>query len=593
MTLAQNLLPLLNGNSYLFILFYMKSIIVRCICIFCLLSFSVQAQTSQESASVEDRYAQGKRLYQQGAYEQAIELFRPLSRQQDQSNPYVAYASYYFGLSALKSQQYDLAKNMFLQVISKYPNWEKLGEVDYWLADTYFNMGDYRQAMGLVEEIQQSKLNNDLKEDVRVLKTYFLAQADTEKLKGLLEAYPEDKIVAEQLVKKMSSRLYDVSERQTMDSLIQAFDIDMASLGTVSKEASVKKDAYHVAAFLPFLHKNLSPDARQQGNQFILDLYKGIRMAAEDLEQEGINVFVHAYDTERSGEVTRALLERQEMQQMDVFIGPLYADPIQEMSQYTREHQKYMFNPLSVNPAVIGENPFSYLMHPSLITEGRRAAQFAIDSLGKNNAVVITSASSQDSMRVSSFVKTFEEDGKRNTIILEEDNFNRERIRELVEMLDELGEDNMVYVASGKDLIISNTVSAVVMAENKIPVIGSEEWLEVSTISYDQLEGFNEYLIAPSYINPSNEKFKDFKERYRKRFYEIPNKYTYIGYDLMTYIGNMLNQYGVYFQEFYTEKDKAKSLFYSGYDYFNANDNQLVPIVKYEEAQLKQVDVRP
>ncbi|WPP52450.1 tetratricopeptide repeat protein [Catalinimonas niigatensis] len=557
-----------------------------------MLSFSVQAQTTQEGASLRDRYEQGKRLYEQRKYEQAIEIFRPLSRQ-EQSNPYVEYASYYFGLSALKSGQYDLAKNMFLQIISKHSKWDKLGEINYWLANTYFRMGDYNQAMGLVEEIKKSQLSTELKEDVAVMKEYFLEQATSEELKRMLKQYPTDMMVAEQLVKNMSVMLYDADERLLMDSLVQAFDIDMASLGAVSKEASVKKEAYQVAVLLPFLHKNLSPDARQQGNQFILDLYKGIKMAAEDLKQEGINVYVHAYDTERSGEKTHELLSRKEMELMDVFIGPLYADPIQEVTQYTREHQKYMFNPLSINPAVIGENPFSYLMRPSLITEGRRAAQFAIDSLGKNNAVVITSKSGQDSMRVSSFVKAFEEGGKRNAIILEEDNFNRERIGELVEMLNELGEDNLIYVASGKDLIISNTVSAVVMAEHKVPVIGSEEWLEVSTISYDQLEGFEEYLISPSYIDPSNEKFKDFKERYRKRFYEIPNKYTYVGYDLMAYIGNMLDRYGVYFQEFYTQKDKINSLFYSGYDYFNANDNQLVPIVKYEEAQLKQVDVRP
>lgn len=570
----------------------MKSMMIRCICIFCLWSLSVQAQTNQESASLGEQYAQGKRLYEQGQYEQAIEIFRPLSRQ-EQGNPYVEYASYYFGLSALKSGQYDLAKNMFLQIISKHSQWDKLGEVDYWLANTYFRMGDYDQAMGLAEEINNSELSDKLKEDVALMKEYFLDQATSEELKRILKKYPKDIVVAEQLVKNMSTMLYDEEERRLMDSLVTAFNIDMASLGTVSKESSVKKNAYQVAVLLPFLHNSLVPDARQQGNQFILDLYKGIKMAAEDLQQEGINVNLHAYDTERSGEKTRSLLNKPEMKQMDVFIGPLYADPIQAVTEYTFDNQKYMFNPLSINPAVIGENPFSYLMRPSLITEGRRAAQFAIDSLGKNNAVVITSSSGQDSLRVSSFVKAFEEGGKRNVIILEEENFNRERINELVEMLNELGEDNLIYVATGKDLIISNTVSAVVMAENKIPVIGSEEWLEVSTISYDQLEGFEEYLIAPSYIDPTNEKFQDFKKRYRERFYEIPNKYTYVGYDLMTYIGNMLNSYGIYFQEFYTQKGKVNSLFYSGYDYFNANDNQLVPIVKYEESQLKPVDVRP
>ncbi|MEK6482264.1 tetratricopeptide repeat protein [Catalinimonas sp. 4WD22] len=563
---------------------------IRYICIFCLLSFTVHAQTNQSSTSLKGRYERGKRLYEQAEYTQAIEVFRTLSRQ-EQGNPYVEYANYYFGLSALKAGQYDLAKNMFLQVISKFPGWDKLGEVDYWLAVTYFKMGDYVQAMGLVNEINNSQLSASLKDDVAVAKEYFLGQATAEELDALLKQYPKDKMLAEQLVKNMSSRLYDAEEQKYIDSLVNAFDIDLASLGTVSKEASVKKNSYQVAVLLPFLYGNLKPDARQQGNQFVLDLYKGIKIAAEELQQEGLNINIHAYDTERSGDKTKSLLSRPEMREMDVFIGPLYAGPIQEVTQYTMENQKYMFNPLSSNPAVIGENPFSYLMLPSLITQGRRAAQFAIDSLNKNHAVVITSKSIQDSLKVASFVEAFEKSGREATV-LEEENFNRERIEELVEMLNELGEDNMIYVATDKELIISNTVSSVVMAENKIPVIGNEEWLSVSSISFDQLEGFEEYLIAPGFINPENENFQAFREQYREKYYEIPNKYAYAGYDLLMYIGNMLNKYGVYFQEFYTQKEKINSLLYSGYDYYNANDNQLVPIVKYEEAKLKEVDVR-
>ncbi|WKN32202.1 tetratricopeptide repeat protein [Porifericola rhodea] len=557
-----------------------------------MLSFSVQAQTSQGNASLKSRYERARQLYQQGEYAQAIEIFRPLSRQ-EQANPYVEYASYYFGMSALKSGDYDLAKNMFLQIISKHPRWDKLSEVNYWLANVYFQMGDYNQALKQVEEINNSRFSAKLSEDLEVMKGFFLGFATSDELKSLLKSYPQDKVIAEQLVRNMSGMLYDEEQQAYIDSLVQAYDIDVAALGVVSKESSVKKNAYQVAVLLPFLYNDLNPEARQQRNQFVLDLYKGIKMGAKDLQDEGINVYVHAYDTERSGAKTSDLLKREEMGQMDVFIGPLYADPIKEVAQFTMNNQKYMFNPLSSNPAVIGENPFSYLMRPSLITQGKRAAQFALDSLGKNHAIVITSKSPQDSLRVSSFVNTFEEQGDRQVTILEEDNFNRDRIGELVEMLNELGEDNLVYVATEKELIISNTISAIVMAENRVPVIGNEEWLEVSSLTFEQLENFEEYLIAPSYINPENEKYASFKERYRQQYYELPNKYTYTGYDLIMYIGNMLNEYGVYFQEFFTKDGKVRSIFYSGYDYFNANDNQAVPIIKYDNAQLREVDVRP
>ncbi len=561
--------------------------IIRCICIFCLWSAVLQAQDNPSSLS--DRYARGRSLFLQGDYQAAIDVLRPLSRR-DQGNPYVEYASFYFGLSALKSGNYELAKNMFLQVESKFPKWNNVMEVNYWLANTYFELGEYESALNLLEKLNA---NEQLSEDAVMMKNYYLDQADTEVLRQLLTQYPDDKEIASQLVKDVASTRYGAEEQAIIDSLVAAFDIDMSSLGVASREASVKKQAYNVAVMLPFLYESLNPSSRRQGNQFVVDLYKGIKMAASDLRKGGINVQLHAYDTERSYEKTQGMLEQDEMTAMDVFIGPLYPGPYRAATAFALEQRKYMFNPLSSNPAAIGENPFAYLMKPSLITEARAAAKFALDSLNPSKAVIITGTSTQDSLRVASFLSEFRGDTAREVLLLEEENFNRERIEELVDTLNYMGEDNMVYVASNNKLLISNTISSVVMAEHKVPVIGSEEWLNISSITYDQLEGFDEYLTAPSFIDPENKNLEDFKERYRRVFYEIPNRYTFVGYDLMMYIGYMLDRYGIYFQKFHTQQEAVNSLLYAGYDYFNANDNQIVPIIKYEDAQLRLVDVRP
>jgi len=569
----------------------MKEKVIRCIGILFLFASTLPAQSQNNSQS--EQFSKGKQLFLQGQYEQAIEYFRPLSRT-SQGNPYVEYASFYFGLSAFNEGQYDLAKNMFLQIRSKFPRWQKMAEVNYWLSSTYFELGEYHQALTLLQNMQNDQqVSKQMKQDIEITKAHYFAKSNIEQLQKLLANYPNDKTIATQLVKKIAGRLYDADQQILMDSLVEVFNIDMATLGVATQESSVKKEVYNVAVLLPFLYDQLNPETPQQGNQFIIDLYKGMKMAVQDLRSEGIAVQLHAYDTERSQSKTKDLLQQQEMSQMDVLIGPLYPGPYQEASKFAMENQKYLFNPLSSNPAAIGDNPFAYLMKPSLITEGKIAAQFAIDSLKKNQAVVITGESGRDSLRVSSFISVFEESGERNVVILEEENFNRERIEELVEMLNEFGEDNLLYVASDDELIISNTISAVVMAENKIPIIGSEEWLDASSITFDQLENFEEYLIAPGYINPENEAYKDFKEQYRRTYFDIPNKYTFAGYDLMMYIGNMLNKYGVYFQEFYTNQKVVNSLLYAGYNYGSANDNQLVPIIKYEEGQLRLVNVQP
>ncbi len=539
------------------------------------------------------RYERGKQLYQQGKYAEAIEIFRPLSRM-DSGNPYVEYASFFFGLSALRKGDYPLAKNMFRQIQSKYPDWEHLNQVDYWLANTYFRSGEYEEAMQLVDKIKkQASVNKQTQEGVENMKRYFLAKTKNDSLlQALLLKFPKDKIIAEQIVSNISRSFYDTNKQLLLDSLVEVFNIDLSALGTVSQESSVKKSVYNVAVMFPFLYDKLLPVASRQGNQFILDLYKGIKMAAEDLQAEGINIQLHAYDTEKSSEVTRQLLQRDEMQNVDVIIGPLYPGPVQVVSEFSMQNQVYMFNPLSNNPQVIGENPFSYLVKPSVITEAKVAAQFAVEELEAEEALIMTGASSQDSMRVASFMENFAQDTSRKVHLIKNLNFNRESIDELVDTLKWIKENDLkevVYVASDDDLLISNVVSAMVMANTEMPIIGNEEWLSINNVSYDQLEDLDVYLLDPGYTNYDNDKLEQFEQRYRRSQYEVPNKYILSGYDMMYYIGQMLNRYGIYFQEFFKDGQEVNGLFYSGYNYFKANDNQKIPIVKFEEAGLVEV----
>lgn len=552
------------------------------------ISFAQSGNTSTQDLKAQ--YERGKKLYQEGKYAQAVEVFRPLSRI-DQGNPYVQYASFFFGLSALQQGDYALAKNMFLQIKSKYPDWEKMDQVDYWLVNTYFRQGDYSQAIQLINE--RNKKGQDDKqtqEDMLMMKQYFLTKTESDSLlQALLVKFPKDKMIAEQLVNNISRSFYDTNKQLLLDSLVKALNINLSQIGTVSKEASIKKSVYNIAAMLPFLYDKLSPEMRQQGNQFILDLYQGIKMAVEDLNAEGINIQLYAYDTQRSYEKTQQLLQQDEMKNMDVIIGPLYPGPYRAVSEFSLKNQIYMFNPLSSNPQVIGENPFSYLIRPSVITEAKAAAQFALDSLDAKKALVITGTASQDSMRVQSFIENFQKDTTNKIEIIRKSNFNRDSMDELVDTLKYLSEnyeESVIYVASDNQLVISNVVSAVVMANIEVPMIGNEEWMSISSISYDQLEDLNVYLLDPGYINFENEKLKSFEQRYRRSKYNVPNKYVLAGYDMMYFIGQMLNRYGIYFQEFFSEELNVNGLFYSGYNYFKANDNQRIPIIKFEDTGL-------
>ncbi|MGD1891326.1 MAG: hypothetical protein ACFB15_12125, partial [Cyclobacteriaceae bacterium] len=551
------------------------------------LCFLAVLQSWGQTGTVQQRYTRAKALYTQGNYQQAIEIFQPLSRV-EKSNPYAPYASFFYAMSALRLEDYDLAKNMFLQIKSKYPRWTKMIEVNYGLANAYYALGNYEQGFALSNELSaNNQVDNSLQEEVQAMKRYYVAQATDEELEELLARFPEEKTVAEQLVTNISYSVYDQNRQRMKDSLVQVYSIDMSNLGVASQAASIRKEQYNIGAFLPFFRDklNLSLTDNRVGNQFILDLYRGMEMAARDLQQDGINVQLHAYDTQREYDITKEVLAQEEIKYMDVFIGPLYQGPFRAVSEYARENQRYMFNPLSANPQIIGDNPFSYLIKPSSVTEAKLAAQYALDSLDATQAVVVTGPSKRDSARVYTFINRFQEIYNQEVHLEIIEDYNEETMELFVEKLQELHDlgETVVYVASDQELVITNTISAVVMSALPLKLIGNESWFDFTTISYEQLEQLGVYLLSPVYLDYNSLKVEEFRQRFREAYYSIPSKNVFVGYDAVYFLGQMLNEYGVYFQEFFTTEQPAPSAFFQGYNYFQANDNQVIPILLFED----------
>ena len=550
-------------------------------------------QTGSSTAALfKERYERGKQLYEQGEYASAIEAFRSLSRTEE-GNPYTVYASFYFALSAFQQQDYALAKNMLQQIKSKYPKWSKMSDVDYWLANTYFELGDYAQAIALIKSLDQQKgTTRSTLEDAQAMKEFYVSRLNEPKrLQSLLQSYPEDKQIATQLVKQL---VVSDENLALKDSLVQAFGIDEASFGVASQASSVKKDVYNVAAFLPFFYDKLMVENERVGNDFVVELYQSMRLAVNDLQKDGVNVQLYAYDTERDYDATLRLLEKEEVKNMDVIIGPLFPGPFRAVSEFTQEQQIYMFNPISTNPLVMQGNPFSFLSKPSMLTEARQAARFARDTLNRPVAVVVTDDTKQDTARVGAFIRTFQQDDPDREVHLEVfRSFNVDAIEDFVDTLVYYGEQNeteppVVYVASNNDLVITNTISAVVMARAPVTLIGNDSWFDITSITYEQLEELDVHFLSPGYTEHRRRSVQDFKEAYRKKYNAVPSKYAYAGYDAMYYIGQMLQEYGTYFQEFYTNAKPVRSLLFAGYNYFEAQDNQVVPIIRFEDGVLRE-----
>lgn len=575
--------PQLNGSKF-FTMRFFKIV---------LLFFMPLLGWSQNSSSVQKSYLNGKDLYNSGQYALAIQAFKPLTTY---SNTFSEYATFFYGLSSYYDGQKDIAKNIFLQLTKKYPNWTKNDEALLWLGKVYFEKEEYELGVTQLRKIRDRSLSQEVSD----LKKYQLNLADLQTLNELNKQFPNDREIGESLARKMSQRPLNEDEKQQFNNLVDRFNLKHEDISNQMLGPTIMKDNYRVAICFPFMTRDIKNDRRYNTNQWVLDMYQGILLGQKKLQSQHVSLELFAYDTERDSIKTAQVLAQDELRSMDLIIGPLYPSPSELAASFSFQNKINIVNPLSSNTQIIANNPYSFLFKPGDETQAHAAAHFMEGKIDKDKKILVVYGSrTSDSVAAYAYQQAMEEQEVEIMLMDRIPTVDNEGIsRFILDHLTELfGKENKVphnighiYVASSDELIIANVIGTIDNLGPEITIMGNEDWLLSKYIDFKQLERLQVHLAAPGYMDYSSRAFKEFQKAYLSSTGNLPNKYSCIGYEMMLFFGKRLNQGGTLFQHELQEHDFYPGTLFQGYNYQGHNDNQYVPIVKFEEGLLTPVN---
>lgn len=551
-------------------------------------TFSVYAQDYQQE------YLRGKQFFKEGKHSLAMETFKPLVKVDNQS-PLAKYAMFYYALSAYEEGYQALAKDMLLQIQELYPRWNQLPEVQLWLARIYFEDKRFNQGIYVLNNINNKKLED---EKVQMMKVHLEQVKDVFLISELFDAHPDNEHIAHRFAELLAQQPLEEQDQELLTSIINKFNFDPSEFDAGIVTKTEFKDSYKVAVMLPFVYETLDPDLRRKKNQFVLDIYNGIRMASDSLRQRGINIDVFAYDTKRDAQATKEILEKEELKTMDLIIGPLFPEPLEVVQQFSFENKINMINPLSNNPEVMANNPFSFLFKPSYTTMGKAIAEFATSQVKNPYGIILYGESETDLLLANAYKETFEADTSFQIVMMEKIYSGEERkvldiLTSAGKKLKESGDEEKevkftipldsigsIFVASDEGLIITRVLSAIETRRDTIKVFGSEKWLDIKAIDYDALERLDVAMTAPTFFDYNKEWFRKFRNKYVQTHKIVPSEFAILGYDIMMFAGTVLNKHGKYFQLALKDEPTLDGFLLTGYNYTIGNDNQVVPIVK-------------
>ncbi|WP_420579848.1 hypothetical protein [Reichenbachiella sp.] len=586
-----------------------------------LLAWQVNAQDDQSD------FLKAKQYFSEGNYAFAMDYFRRLAGN-NQTHAFKDYAAYYYGLSAYRNGDTTNAKAMWLQMDERNDDWKQIKEVRHYLAEIYFAEENYEQGVYFAKKAGL--------DDSKALMKQSLVKVDSlPLLQELNDQFPSDEIIAKITADKINDQQMSDRDFQLLNRLVNQFNLDKSVYGLPEIGESEMKESYNIAVLLPFMFEDLSYTARVERNKFVMELYAGMLMATDSLNLDGKYLNIFPYDTKRNTDITEAIFEKPEMKSMDLIVGPLFPGPSKVANNFSFENQINMINPLISNSESIQNNPFAFLFKADTETQALAAAQLAIDSVTNKYAMIFYENNERDSLSAYIYSQRIQEagfevlinaavvdttvrqaydlltekyevgysedqvDSVMSTILPGDDRFIKERkssiTKDSIEYYEEfftLAPDSIghIYVASSKALFASNFISALSIRDDSTKLIGRGDWKEFPTLTLEEMQRLGIYFIDPEFVDLNNPRFKSFRKTYLESYKAEPSFNAMIGYEMMYYVGNMLKEFGHYFQKGNPEVGFVKGQLLQGTEFNFRNSNQYVPITILSDSKQKIVN---
>lgn len=361
----------------------------------------------------------------------------------------------------------------------------------------------------------------------------------------------------------------------------------------------------NIALLLPFHTEELFSDSSDIPQNIIpknsmipLHYYEGVLLALDSLDKLGLKINLHVYDSGSDSFRVKEILSYPEMKSMDIIIGPLNNSSLSVTANYCKENNKYAFSPLASSSPVTDNSHF-VLMNATLKTHCENMMKFIQSKIKPEKSFLVYHRNTNEDV-YAGYYKNY----TGNLV----PSFNWTELTQEVDssyfsikkFLTKKG-TNAIVVPSFDEVFITNITRQLYELSDSfdIVVFGMPTWSLMESLRTDYLQRLNTYITASFWLNYSSPSLEYFRAEYFNKFKSKPAEFTYQGYNLMFFIGSLLQKGKTDIEEnlqhtkvplpgvLYDIKPVTDSVGDSSIQYF---ENKYVHILKYANNTLIKVN---
>ena len=326
-----------------------------------------------------------------------------------------------------------------------------------------------------------------------------------------------------------------------------------------TQKVDVRQRAIRVGIMLPLHNEN--GDGRR-----MVEYYRGILLAIEDLKSEGISVDLHAWNVPETADIGMTLLEKG-ASDCDIIFGPLYTKQMDRLSQFAKAYGIKLVVPFSINGDHVADNSNIFQVYQRPADLDNMAINCFVDRFRTNNIIIVdcndeksTKASFMNSLR-----SKMEESKVRYNIT------NLTSSDESFSKAFSATKPNVVILNTGRSPQLNEVfrrLNALTAVNPKLEVsmFGYIDWLLYEKAYIELFYKYDTYIPTYYYYNSASTRTKQLEMRYTAAFGESMLTYgnprfAITGYDQARFFLRGLHRDGKTFTGESSDRDALQTQF--------------------------------
>ena len=332
----------------------------------------------------------------------------------------------------------------------------------------------------------------------------------------------------------------------------------------------------------------LTPQPYFKSFRFI-QFYEGALIAMDSMVKQGMNVEMHVYDVDKNLTKTKKVLNRKELRNMDLIIGPFFNNSFNQVALYAGNFNIPIVNPLTYRDAVVTNYKTVIKVKPTTVAQEPILETYLEKFALSNKVFLISQTSYLDADKVTNIKNTIAsvipsqvsisnnelmdlsyQVAQRDTLYVidslpppftfenteilpgllesslsDSTTFNNNLIRinysvdSLYPFLNNASalRNNLVILYGTKKSFILDVLNRINESRDtfNVKLIGIPTWERISNLSNSKMNNLNLTYFASSYINYTLPENKYFISTFRKSYGTEPNNYGFSGFDVTYY----------------------------------------------------------